>query len=103
MSGANQQERLLKVAWIGEWKPSLRNAKGKLEIDGDQVKAGIRYVCQTFAPLWFGYDPAVGAHLIAQDMRKEGLFMTEYRFTPSTCSEMATAFMKVVGLSRTTS
>ena len=98
--GVNRREKRMRVASIKDWKPSVPNDKGILEVNIAVVKEGIKSMHGTFSPVWFGYDPAAGGSFLAQDMRLHGIRMREMRFTGASLNEMAEAFMMAIGSGR---
>jgi len=94
--GLNGKENRLRVAWMKDWKPSLPNEKGRLEVDISLVKRSIVQMNHQFSPIWFGYDPAAGGSFLAQEMRDAGVRMTSVPFSGSSLDAMAKAFMMAV-------
>ena len=94
--GANRAEKQIRVAYLRDWKPSVPNSRGVLQIDIASVKKTIVEVYSQFSLVWFGYDPAEGAWQMEQELRSEGIAMTEMPFTGASLNEMAEAFMKAL-------
>jgi len=94
--GVNRDEKRLRVAMLRDWKPSIPNDKGVLEVDIARVKEATVQASKAFSVLWFGYDPAAGGSFFAQELRQSGVLMKEVRFTGVSLNDMATAFMQVI-------
>lgn len=94
--GANRAMRRMRVAFLRDWPPTVENDKGVKEVDIAKIKRTLRGVHKRYRLLWFGYDPAAGGSFLAQEMRAEGVRMSEMRFEGGSLNEMAVAFMQVL-------
>jgi hypothetical protein len=94
--GVNREEKRLRVANMWDWVPTIPNDKGRKEIDISVVRRACKYVYEKYRLVWFGYDPAAGGHIISQDMKKQGVRMTEVRFDGASLNEMAISLMQVM-------
>ena len=94
--GTNKQEKRIRVAYMRDWRPTVPNDRGVLQIDVASVKKTVVGVYKQFSLVWFGYDPAEGAWQIAQELRVHGVRLCEMPFTGSSLNEMATAFKKAI-------
>jgi hypothetical protein len=94
--GVHREKKLMRVAFLKDWAPSIRNTEGKKIVDISSIRKTIKFVYDRFRTSWFGYDPAAGGHIIEQDMRREGVWMSEMRFTGVSLNEMAIAYMQVM-------
>jgi len=95
--GVNRQEQRIRVALLRDWKPSLPNNEGGLEVNIEEVEKTCREASKAFSIVWFGYDPAAGGSFCAQHLKMAGLRMVKVAFTGQSLNAMATAFMQVVG------
>ena len=94
--GVSKEEKRIRVAYLRDWAPSMPNSRGVLQVDAASVKRTIVEIHQQFSIVWFGYDPAEGAWQMEQELRAEGVGMTEKPFTGASLNEMAEAFMKAI-------
>ena len=94
--GANMKEQRLRVAWVKGYAPSLKNDKGVMEVDSDEVERACLWAMKTYNLSWFGYDPAEGGGFMAQRLRKQGLPMREMTFGAKNLNIMARAFTGAV-------
>jgi len=92
----NKIERRIRVAYLRDLKPTLRNSQGLKQVDLEEVKREIVGVYRRFSPLWFGYDPAEGAWHFEQELRVHGIGMEQVTFSGSSLKEMAEAFVKSI-------
>ena len=95
--GVNREEQRIRVALLRDWKPSIPNDKGTLEVNIDEVENTCKAASNAFSIVWLGYDPAAGGSFCAQHLRTDGVRMVEVAFTGQSLDKMATAFMQVVG------
>ncbi len=95
--GVNQKEQRIRVARVKGWAPTEENAKGKMEVPIKKVKAACLWLRNFFHPCWFGYDPAEGGRIMAQQLREKGMPMVEVSFSSQkSTSDMADALMYAV-------
>lgn len=95
--GVNRQEQRIRVALLRDWKPSMKNDEGALEVNIEEVEKTCVEASKLFSIAWFGYDPAAGGSFSAQRLRASGVKMSKMAFTGQSLNAMATAFMQVIG------
>ena len=95
--GVNREEQRVRVALLRDWKPSISNNEGGLEVDIEEVEKTCKEASKAFSIVWFGFDPAAGGSFCAQHLRIAGVRMVKVAFTGQSLNKMATAFMQVVG------
>jgi len=94
--GVDTIERRIRVVHLESWMPNHLTG-GKLEVDLMAVERKCGWVHSTFAPIWFGYDPAAGGSFMAQRLRLGGAPMCEFKFSSaSSLTLMATTFVKTM-------
>ncbi len=96
--GVNQKEQRIRVARVKGWAPDKLNPEtGKKEVPTTKVKQACLWLRNFFQPCWFGYDPAEGGRIMAQQLREKGMPMVEVSFSSQkSTSDMADALMYVV-------
>jgi len=95
--GVNSRLRKIRCCLMKDFRPSIPNDKGVLEVDIQKVMRAVQRTQEAFSVAWYGYDPAAGGSFLAQQLRQLGVYMREMRFTDSSLNEMAISFMKVIG------
>jgi len=96
VTGINRGEGRIRVAKLRDWKPSVKNEKGELEVNIAEVKREAAEVYNDFKPVWFGIDPAAGGTFFKQELRMQGIMISDMYFTGVSLNEMATSFMQVM-------
>lgn len=94
--GVNREQKRMRVAFLRDWAPSVKNSEGKKIVDTDRICKTIREVYERFKIVWFGYDPGAGCHIVEQNMRRQGVWMHAVQFTGASKNEMAIIFVQVL-------
>jgi len=93
----NERKHLISIAYIRGWVPVAHSAAGgKKEVDIRSVRESCVEVRKRFNVQWFGYDPAAGGSFLAQELRELGVPMVEVRFSSTSLTAMAEAFVTAV-------
>jgi len=94
--GVHRTRQLVKVMCIRGFAPEVPNGD-KLEVNSNDVEVHVKQQWESFRFLTCFYDPAAGGSFMAQRLRKEGVPMTEAKFSmPGFQTAMATSLVQLV-------